>query len=106
LSAADQIALDSEMLELDGTPNKSNLGANSILSVSMAAARAAAADAGMPLYRYLGSPVANVLPVPMMNILNGGAHASHNVDAQEVHGRAGGRGHLGEGLRNRRRGVS
>src|SRR5207245_1618653 len=68
---------------LDGTPNKSHLGANAILSVSMAAARAAAQDAGLPLYRYLGGPVANVLPVPMMNILNGGVHAANNVDFQE-----------------------
>src|SRR2546422_5829639 len=70
------------MLALDGTPNKGHLGANAILSVSMAAARAAAQDAGLPLYRYLGGPVANVLPVPMMNILNGGAHAANNVDFQ------------------------
>jgi enolase len=83
MSAADQIGVDHEMIELDGTPNKSNLGANAILSVSLAVARAAAADAGMPLYRYLGGPLAYVLPVPMMNILNGGAHASNNVDAQE-----------------------
>ncbi|HWP36656.1 MAG TPA: phosphopyruvate hydratase [Gemmatimonadales bacterium] len=83
INAADQMAVDSEMVELDGTPNKSNLGANAILSVSLAVARAAAADAGMPLYRYLGGPLAHVLPVPMMNILNGGAHASNNVDAQE-----------------------
>jgi len=83
MSAADQIAVDYEMLDLDGTPNKSNLGANATLSVSLAVARAAAADVGLPLYRYLGGPLAHVLPVPMMNILNGGAHASNNVDAQE-----------------------
>ncbi|MBI4503710.1 MAG: phosphopyruvate hydratase [Gemmatimonadetes bacterium] len=83
MSAQDQIAIDNEMLELDGTPNKSNLGANAILSVSLAVARAAAADVGLPLYRYLGSPLAHVLPVPQMNILNGGAHASNNVDVQE-----------------------
>jgi enolase len=83
MSAADQIAVDYEMLDLDGTPNKSNLGANATLSVSLAVARAAAADVGMPLYRYLGGPLTYVLPVPMMNILNGGAHASNNVDAQE-----------------------
>ena len=83
MSAADQIAVDYEMLDLDGTPNKSNLGANAILSVSLAVARAAAADVGLPLYRYLGGPLAHILPVPMMNILNGGAHASNNVDAQE-----------------------
>ena len=83
MSAADQIAVDYEMLDLDGTPNKSNLGANATLSVSLAVARAAAADVGLPLYRYLGGPLAHVLPVRMMNILNGGAHASNNVDAQE-----------------------
>jgi enolase len=83
MNAADQMAVDGEMIELDGTPNKGNLGANAILSVSLGVARAAAADAGMPLYRYLGGPLAHVLPVPMMNILNGGAHASNNVDAQE-----------------------
>jgi enolase len=83
MSAGDQIGVDSEMLEVDGTPNKSNLGANAILAVSLAVSRAAAADAGMPLYRYLGGPLSHVLPVPMMNILNGGAHASNNVDAQE-----------------------
>jgi enolase len=71
------------MIELDGTPNKGRLGANAILAVSLAAARAAAADCGLPLYRYLGGPLANVLPVPMMNILNGGAHAANNVDFQE-----------------------
>ncbi|MBI1967601.1 MAG: phosphopyruvate hydratase [Gemmatimonadetes bacterium] len=83
MSAEDQIAVDYAMLELDGTPNKSHLGANAILAVSLATARAAAQDAGLPLYRYLGGPVAHVLPVPMMNILNGGAHASNTVDAQE-----------------------
>jgi len=71
------------MLDLDGTPNKSHLGANAILSVSLAVARAAAQDAGLALYRYLGGPVAHVLPVPMMNILNGGAHAANTVDSQE-----------------------
>src|SRR5947208_285645 len=83
MSAEEQIAVDYAMLELDGTPNKSHLGANAILAVSMAAARAAAQDAGLPLYRYLGGPVTNVLPVPMMNILNGGAHAANTVDFQE-----------------------
>src|SRR5438876_3762085 len=83
MSAEEQIGVDYAMLELDGTPNKSHLGANAILSVSMAAARAAAQDAGLPLYRYLGGPVTNVLPVPMMNILNGGAHAANTVDFQE-----------------------
>ncbi len=83
LSAEDQIAVDYAMLDLDGTPNKSHLGANAILAVSLAVARAAAQDAGLPLYRYLGGPIAHVLPVPMMNILNGGAHAANTVDCQE-----------------------
>jgi len=83
LAAEDQIAVDYAMLELDGTPNKGHLGANAILAVSLAVARAAAEDAGLPLYRYLGGPLAHVLPVPMMNILNGGAHASNTVDCQE-----------------------
>jgi enolase len=81
--AADQRALDQKMIELDGTVNKGRLGANAILAVSMAAARAAAADYGLPLYRYLGGAGANTLPTPMMNILNGGAHADNNVDFQE-----------------------
>jgi enolase len=87
LDAADQRALDKKMIEADGTPNKSKFGANAILAVSMAAARAAAAAAGEPLYKYLarysqGAPT-GVLPVPMMNILNGGAHADNSVDVQE-----------------------
>ncbi|MFN2315364.1 MAG: phosphopyruvate hydratase [Gemmatimonadales bacterium] len=83
LDATDQIMVDAEMMDADGTPNKSKLGANAILAVSLAVARAAAEDCGLPLYRYLGGPMARVLPVPLMNILNGGAHASNNVDAQE-----------------------
>ena len=83
MPATDQIAVDAEMMDADGTPNKSKLGANALLAVSLATARAAAQDCGLPLYRYLGGPMARVLPVPMMNILNGGAHASNNVDAQE-----------------------
>ena len=87
MDAADQRAVDRRMIEADGTPNKSNFGANAILAVSMATARAAAAAAGKPLYKYLaqysGDPSANTLPVPMMNILNGGAHADNSVDAQE-----------------------
>src|SRR5687767_5722378 len=83
MSAVDQMAIDRAMLELDGTPNKGKLGANAILAVSMAAARAAADDAGLPLFRYLGGPSARILPVPMMNILNGGAHATNTVDFQE-----------------------
>jgi enolase len=81
--AADQRGLDAKMIELDGTPNKGRLGANAILAVSMAAARAAANSFDLPLYRYLGGAAANILPVPMMNILNGGAHADNNVDFQE-----------------------
>jgi enolase len=81
--AADQRALDQKMIELDGTENKGRLGANAILSVSMAAARAAAISFKLPLYRYLGGAGANTLPTPMMNILNGGAHADNNVDFQE-----------------------
>src|SRR5262249_8821111 len=77
LAAEDQISVDYAMLELDGTPNKGHLGANAILAVSLAVARAAADDAGLPLYRYLGGPLAHVLPVPMMNIVNGGGPAPH-----------------------------
>jgi enolase len=83
LVAADQISIDRLLIELDGTPNKGKLGANAILAVSMAVARAAAEDVGLPLYRYLGGPMARMLPVPMMNILNGGAHATNTVDFQE-----------------------
>jgi enolase len=81
--ATDQIGVDRLMIELDGTPNKSKLGANAILGVSMAVAKAAASALEIPLYRYLGGPNAKVLPVPMMNILNGGKHADNNVDFQE-----------------------
>lgn len=81
--AADQRGLDQKMIELDGTETKGRLGANAILAVSMAAARASAAEYGLPLYRYLGGAGANTLPTPMMNILNGGAHADNNVDFQE-----------------------
>ena len=79
----DQISIDNIMLDLDGTDNKSRLGANAMLSVSLATARAAAMEAGLPLYRYLGGPNACIMPVPLMNILNGGAHAANNVDFQE-----------------------
>src|SRR5256884_9499207 len=99
LSAPDQIATDYAMLDLDGTPNKCHLGANAILSVSLAVARAAAQDAGLPLYRYLGGPVAHVLPIPMMNILNGGAHAANTVDSQEFMVVPIGPEAFGEGLR-------
>ena len=83
LMATEQIAIDRTMIELDGTATKGKVGANAILAVSMANARAAAADVGLPLYRYLGGPMARVLPVPMLNILNGGAHATNTVDFQE-----------------------
>jgi enolase len=83
MDASDQRAIDAKMIELDGTENKGRLGANAVLAVSMAVARAAAAEYGQPLYRYLGGAGANVLPTPMMNILNGGAHADNNVDFQE-----------------------
>jgi enolase len=81
--AADQRLVDQAMIDLDGTPNKSRLGANAILGVSLAVAKAAAQSAGLPLFRYIGGPNAHVLPVPMMNILNGGAHADTGVDIQE-----------------------
>ncbi len=83
MDASDQTALDAKLLALDGTANKDKLGANAILGVSMAAARAAAASLGMPLYRYLGGVEASLLPVPMLNVLNGGAHADNSVDFQE-----------------------
>src|SRR4029077_6788431 len=83
LDATDQRRIDDTMIELDGTPNKGKLGANAILAVSMACARAVGVAMKMPLYRYLGGVGASILPVPMMNILNGGAHADSNVDFQE-----------------------
>ncbi len=83
LDAGDQSALDRTLIELDGSPNKSRLGANAILGVSLAAAHAQAAEEGLPLWRYLGGEAARVLPVPMMNVLNGGAHADNSVDFQE-----------------------
>ncbi len=83
LSALDQATIDASMKELDGTRNKSTLGANSILAVSLASARAAANGLGLPLYRYLGGPMASLLPVPLMNVINGGAHAANNIDFQE-----------------------
>jgi enolase len=81
--AREQLDIDRTLIEVDGTPNKGRLGANAILSVSMAAARAAAEETKLPLFRYLGGPSAHLLPVPMMNILNGGSHAPNNVDIQE-----------------------
>jgi enolase len=83
MDPTDQIGVDAELMDADGTSNKAKLGANAILAASLAVARAAAEDVGLPLYRYLGGPMARVMPVPMMNILNGGAHSSNNVDAQE-----------------------
>ncbi len=83
MDASDQAALDRRLIELDGTPNKSRLGANAILGVSLAAAHAQATEEGMPLWRYLGGDAAHILPVPMMNVLNGGAHADNAVDFQE-----------------------
>ena len=81
--ASDQVGIDERMIRLDGTPNKSELGANAMLAVSMAVCRAAAQSAHVPLYRYLGGLQARILPVPMMNVLNGGVHADNTVDFQE-----------------------
>jgi len=83
MDAADQKGLDSALIALDGTPTKSRLGANAILGVSLATAQAQAAEEGLGLWRYLGGEDAHVLPVPMMNVLNGGAHADNRVDFQE-----------------------
>jgi enolase len=83
IDAADQKALDEAMIEVDGTPNKGRLGANAILGISLAAAKAAAVEAGVPLYRRLGGDDARTLPVPMMNVINGGAHAQNSIDLQE-----------------------
>jgi enolase len=83
LDATDQVVVDTAMLEADGTANKKNLGANALLGVSLAVARAAAADVGLPLFRYIGGTLARTLPVPLMNVVNGGAHADNNMDFQE-----------------------
>jgi enolase len=99
LDAADQAGVDRAMIDADGTPNKGRLGANAILGVSLAAAKAAAAEAGLPLWRYLGGDAARVLPVPMMNVLNGGAHADNKVDFQEFMIVPVGAPSFGEGLR-------
>ncbi len=99
MMAQEQLAIDKVMLELDGTENKSKLGANAILAVSMAVARAAADDQGLPLFMYLGGPFAHVLPVPMMNILNGGSHADNTVDIQEFMVMPVGASSFSEGLR-------
>ncbi len=97
--AADQRGLDNKLREIDGTPNKSKLGANAILGISLAAAKAAASDAELPLYRYIGGSNAHTLPVPMMNILNGGEHADNNVDIQEFMVLPVGAASFSEGLR-------
>ena len=99
IDASEQRLIDQVMCDLDGTPNKSRLGANAILGVSLAVARAAAGSAGLPLFRYVGGPNAHVLPVPMMNILNGGAHADTDVDIQEFMVAPIGAATFGEALR-------
>ena len=99
MAAEEQIAVDYAMLQLDGTPNKGHLGANAVLSVSLAVARAAAQDSGLPLHRYLGGPLSHVMPVPLMNVINGGAHASNTVDMQEFMIVPFGADAFGEGLR-------
>lgn len=96
---ADQTGIDQLMIQLDGTPNKGKLGANSLLAVSMAAAKAAAEEAGLPLYRYIGGTNAKTLPIPMMNILNGGAHADNKIDFQEFMIMPVGAATFSEGLR-------
>ncbi len=97
--ALDQASVDLEMIKRDGSPNKKNLGANAILAVSLATAKAAAEELGLPLYRYLGGPTSNVLPVPMMNVINGGEHADNNVDFQEFMIMPVGAGSFAEALR-------
>ncbi len=99
MSVLDQPALDKYMIELDGTPNKARLGANAILSVSMAVAKAAAEELGLPLFRYIGGVNAKTLPVPMMNVLNGGSHADNNIDFQEFMIMPAGAPSLSEALR-------
>ena len=99
LEAAEQALIDRALLELDGTPNKSGLGANALLGVSLAAARAAADEAGLPLYQYLGGPGARILPVPHMNVLNGGVHADNGLDIQEFMIVPAGAGSFSEALR-------
>ncbi len=99
LEALDQRGLDRTLIDLDGTDNKSRLGANAILGVSLAVARAAAEELGLPLWRYVGGPAAHVLPVPMMNVINGGAHSDNNVDLQEFMIMPVGAASFAEGLR-------
>jgi enolase len=83
MEAENQLHIDQTMIDLDGTPNKKRLGANAILGVSLAVAKAAAEASGLPLYKYVGGPNARILPVPMMNIINGGVHADNPIDFQE-----------------------
>ncbi|MGH7712055.1 MAG: phosphopyruvate hydratase, partial [Gemmatimonadaceae bacterium] len=99
IDATDQMAIDRRLIDLDGTPNKAKLGANAMLGVSMAVARAAAVEADLPLYRYLGGPLARTMPVPLMNILNGGAHATNTVDFQEFMAVPVGSDNFGDALR-------
>ena len=99
IDAADQIMIDETMIDLDGTPNKARLGANALLAVSLAVAKAAAADLDVPLYRYVGGVYARTLPVPMMNIVNGGKHADNPIDIQEFMVLPVGAGTLAEGVR-------
>jgi enolase len=99
LEAADQLLLDDTLIDLDGSPNKSRLGANAILAVSLAVAKAAAAEIGLPLYRYIGGTFARVLPVPMMNIVNGGQHADNPIDIQEFMIQPVGAGTLADAVR-------
>ena len=101
----DQNLVDKIMIELDGTPNKGKLGANAILGTSLAIAKAAAMEAGMPLYRYIGGVSANTLPVPMMNILNGGSHADNSIDFQEFMVMPVGADTFSEALRMGRRNI-
>src|SRR5271166_7159489 len=99
LEATDQVTLDDLLIDLDGTPNKSRLGANAILAVSLAVAKAAAADLGVPLYRHIGGVYARTLPVPMMNIVNGGKHADNPIDIQEFMIQPIGAGTLADAIR-------
>ena len=99
LDAEDQVKIDRLMIALDGTPNKGRLGANALLGVSLANAKAAALAHGLPLYRYLGGPAARILPVPLMNIVNGGAHADNAIDFQEFMIMPVGAATFAEGLR-------
>ncbi|MGO1117520.1 phosphopyruvate hydratase [Rhodovibrionaceae bacterium A322] len=99
LDAEDQVLIDQAMIDIDGTPNKGRLGANAMLGVSLAVAKAAAEDAGLPLYRYVGGAYARTLPVPMMNIINGGAHADNPIDFQEFMVMPVGAGSISEGIR-------